>query len=45
MNNKMATDTSVSQLHLKNKRNKQNRNRIIDTDTEHIFLVARWDGG
>ena len=37
----MAINTYL-QLNLKNKINKQNRNRIIDTD--NILMMARWEG-
>ena len=41
INNKMAINT-YQQLKLKTKQmNKQNRNRLINT--ENILMVARWD--
>ena len=44
MNNKMAINTQLSQLNLKNKRGKkQNKNRIIDP--ENNLMTARWDEG
>ena len=44
LNNKMAIYTYVSTIESKKtKANKQNRNRIIDT--ENILIVARWEDG
>ena len=44
MNNKMAINTQLSQLNLKNKwGKKQNKNRIIDP--ENNLMTARWDEG
>ena len=42
MNNKMAMNTYLSTTESK-KKDKQNRNRIIDT--ESILMVAIWEGG
>ena len=42
MNNKMAINT-YQQLNLKKKTNKQNRNRIADT--ENVLTVDRREGG
>ena len=41
MNNEMAINTYLSTID-SIKLNKQNRNRIIDT--ENILMVARWEG-
>ena len=45
MNNKMAISTYLSTIESKKKNNpnKQNRNRVIDT--ENILMVARRGGG
>lgn len=42
LNNKMAGILNLSTLESK-KTNKQNRNRLINT--EDILMVARWEGG
>ena len=43
MNNRMAIHTSLSTIESKKVKstNKQNRNKLIDT--ENILTIARWD--
>ena len=43
MNNKIGTNIFLPTIEFKNKINKRNRNRIIDT--ENILMVVRWEGG
>ena len=44
MNNRMAIHTSLSTIESKKVKstNKQNRNKLIDT--ENILTIARWEG-
>ena len=42
MNNKMAKNTCLSTIEfIKQKANKKNRDRFMDT--ESVFMVARWE--
>ena len=42
MNNKMTINIYLSIIESKKPMNKQNRNRIIDT--EKVLMVVRWEG-